>query len=96
MSESEVRATFGPPDFVVVGTEEFKAYLVAKMKRAGGAYFYKVGRFADVQDKIVSEAFTIVFDPTGKVMYRLGFGVNDGDRLADVDSDTRSERRIVP
>jgi hypothetical protein len=37
-----------------------------------------------------------VFDPAGKVMYRMGFGVNDGDQLADIDSDTRSERRIAP
>jgi len=57
---------------------------------------YKVGRFADVPDRLTTEAFTIVFDPAGRVMYRLGFGVNDADRLADIDSDTRSERRIVP
>jgi hypothetical protein len=96
MSEAEVRATFGPPDFVVVGPEEFKAYSVAQMRGAGGAYFYKVGRFANVTNKLNSEVFAIVFDPAGRVIYRLGFGLNDGDRLADIDSDTRSERRISP
>jgi hypothetical protein len=96
MSEAEVRATFGPPDLVIVGADEFKSYSVAHMKSAGGAYFYKIGRFADIPNRITSEAFTIVFDPAGRAMYRLGFGVSDGDRLADIDSDTRSERRIVP
>jgi hypothetical protein len=95
MSEDDVRAMFGPPDFVVVGPEEFKSYSVAHMKGAGGAYFYKIGRFADIPNRITSEAFVIVFDPAGRVVYRLGFGVNDGDRLADIDSDTRSERRIA-
>jgi hypothetical protein len=98
ISEAEVRAMFGPPDFVVVGAEEFKAYPMAQMRGlgTGGAYFYKIGRFADVPYKLISEAFTIVFDPAGKVIYRLGMGLNDGDRLADIDSDTRSERRIAP
>ena len=96
MSETEVRATFGPPDFVVVGVEEFKAHSVAHMRGAGGAYFYKVGRFAEVPDKLIREVFVIVFDPAGRTMYRLGFGLNDGDRLGDIDSDTRSERRIAP
>jgi hypothetical protein len=95
MSEGDVRAMFGPPDFVVVGPEEFKSYSVAHMKGAGGAYFYKIGRFADIPNRITSEAFVIAFDPAGRVVYRLGFGVNDGDRLADIDSDTRSERRIA-
>lgn len=47
MSETEVREVFGPPDFIVVGNDEFKAYRVAQMKGLGaaGAYFYKVGSF---------------------------------------------------
>jgi hypothetical protein len=89
MSEAEVRAIFGPPDFVVVGADEFKAYSVAQVRGAGGAYFYKVGRFAQITNVLTSEAFTIVFDPAGKIMYRLGFGVNDGDKLADIDSDAQ-------
>jgi hypothetical protein len=96
MSETQIRAAFGPPDFVVVGDEEFKSYSVARMKGAGGAYFYKVGSFADVPYKFINEAFAIVFDAAGRVTYRLGIGLNDGDRLADIDSDTRSERRIGP
>jgi hypothetical protein len=95
MSEIEVRAVFGPPDSVVVGPDEFKTHSVAHMRGAAGAYFYKVGRFATIPDKLISEVFAIVFDPAGKVMYRIGFGVNDGDPLADIDSDTRSERRIA-
>jgi hypothetical protein len=53
-------------------------------------------RFADAPNKLVSEVFAIVFDPAGRAMYRTGFGVNDRDRLADIDSDTRSERRVTP
>jgi hypothetical protein len=96
MTENEVRTTFGPPDSVVVGPEESKARSVAQMSGSAGAYFYKVGRFATIPDKLFSEVFAIVFDRAGKVMYRMGFGVNDGDQLADIDSDTRSERRIAP
>jgi hypothetical protein len=98
VSEAEVRAIFGPPDFAVVGADEFNAYSIAHMRGlgAGGAYFYKVGRFAVVTNQLVSGAFAIVFDPAGKVVYRLGFGVNDGDSLADIGTDTRSERRIAP
>ena len=97
MSEAEIRATFGPPDLVVVGDEEFRPHEVAHMVGAGGAYFYKLGRFASpVLNKLVSEAFVIVFDRDGRVMYRLGFGMDDGDGLADVDADTRSDRRIAP
>lgn len=95
MTEAEVRAAFGPPDFVVVGAEEFNSYRVAHMAGAAGAYFYKVGRFAENPNTLTSEAFTIVFDSSGKTIYRMGFGVNDGDRLADIDTDTRSERRVV-
>jgi hypothetical protein len=28
-------------------------------------------------------------------MYQLGFGVNEDDRLADIDTDTRTERRVL-
>jgi hypothetical protein len=60
-----------------------------------GAYFYKIGRFAHLPTKFISDAFTIVFDPAGTVMYQLGFGVNEDDRLADIDTDTRTERRVL-
>jgi hypothetical protein len=98
MSETEVREVFGPPDFIVVGNDEFKAYRVAQMKGLGaaGAYFYKVGSFASSSGKIVNDVFAIVFDSTGRTVYRMGFGTNDGDRLADIGSDTRSDRRIAP
>jgi hypothetical protein len=98
MSEAKCGPRLAPRDFVVVGTEEFNAYPAAQMRGlgAGGAYFYTIGRFADIQNKLISEALTIVFDPAGRVIYRLGMGLNDGDRLADIDSDTRSERRIAP
>ena len=97
MSEAEVRMVLGPPDLVVVGPEEFQAYSVAHMRGLGahGAYFYKIGRFAASPNQISAGVFAIVFDPAGKVVYRLGFGVNDDDRLADIDTDTRSERRIA-
>jgi hypothetical protein len=95
MTEADVRAIFGPPDFVAVGGDELGAHQVVRMRGMGGAYFYKIGKFAYLPNKLGSEAFTIVFDPTGRVMYRLGFGVNEFDRLAVIDSDTRSERRIV-
>jgi hypothetical protein len=98
MSETQVRETFGPPDLVVVGNDEFAAYRVAQMKGLGaaGAYFYKVGPFASPQGKIINDVFVIVFDSTGRTVYRMGFGTSDGDRLADIGSDTRSDRRIAP
>ncbi len=98
MSETEVREAFGPPDFVIVGNDEFERYRVAQMKGLGGAgaYLYKVGPFASLDGKIDNEVFTIIFDSTGRTVYRMGFGTNDEDRLADIGSDTRSERRIAP
>jgi len=98
MSETQVRETFGPPDLVVVGKDEFAAYSVAQMKGLGaaGAYFYKVGPFAYPPEEIINDVFVIVFDSTGRTVYRMGFGTNDGDRLADIGSDTRSDRRIAP
>lgn len=90
-----MRAVFGPPDFVAVGGDELGAHQVVRMSGMGDAYFYKIGRFAILPDKLSSEAFTIVFDPAGRVMYRLGFGLNKDDRLAEIDSDTRTERRVV-
>jgi len=98
MSEAEVRAAFGPPDFVVVGPEEFESYSVAHMRglEARGAYFYKIGQFAALPDQVTGGVFAIVFNANGRVVYRLGFGVKDDDALADIDSDTRSERRIAP
>jgi hypothetical protein len=97
MSEAEVRAAFGPPDLVVVGPE-LDSYSVVHMRGLGarGAYLYKIGRFAALPNQVTGAAFAIVFNADGKVVHRLGFGVNDDDRLADIDSDTRSERRIVP
>ena len=96
MSETNVRELFGPPDDVVVGDEELKARPTVRMRGAGGAYLYKVGRFASVSgDLSVSDVFAIVFDTAGTVIYRMGFGVKDGDRLADIDTDTRSDRRIA-
>lgn len=98
MSETEVREVFGPPDLVVVGNDEFEAYRVAQMKGLGaaGAYFYKVGAFASLPGEIINEVFAIVFDSSGKTVYRMGFGTDAEDRLADIGSDTRSERRIAP
>jgi hypothetical protein len=98
MSEVEVRDVFGPPDLVVVGNDEFEAYRVAQMKGLGaaGAYFYKVGPFASTHGKIVNDVFAIVFDSKGRAVYRMGFGTGDGDRLANIGSDTRSDRRITP
>jgi hypothetical protein len=45
---TEVREVFRPPNFVVVGSDEFEAYRAAQMKGLGaaGAYSYKVGPFA--------------------------------------------------
>lgn len=98
MSEADVRAAFGPPDLVVVGSGEFERYSFANMRGLGahGAYFYKIGRFAVLPNQSTAGGFAIVFNATGKVVYRLGFGVNGDDRLADIDSDTRSERRVAP
>lgn len=98
MSETEVRKMFGPPDLIVVGNDEFAAYRFAQMKGLGaaGAYFYKVGPFASPGGKIINDAFVIIFDATGRVVYRMGVGTKDGDRLADIGSDTRSDRRIAP
>jgi hypothetical protein len=98
MSEAEVREVFGPPDFVVAGNDEFDAYPVTHMKGLGasGAYFYKVGPFAERSDEIDNEAFAIIFGSTGKTVYGMGLSTNVGDRLTDIDSDTRSERRIAP
>jgi hypothetical protein len=98
MSETEVREVFGPPDLVVAGDDEFEPYRVARMKGLGaaGAYFYKVGPFASDAGKIINDVFAIVFDSTGRTVYRMGFGTSDGDTLADIGSDTRSERRIAP
>jgi hypothetical protein len=97
MSEAEIRAAFGPPDFLLVGPEELEAYSV-NMRGLGarGAYLYKIGRFAAIPNQVIGGGFAIVFNAEGRVVYRLGFGVNDDDRLADIDSDTRSERRVVP
>jgi hypothetical protein len=95
MTEAEVRATFGPPDFVAVGGDELGAYPVVRMRGMSGAYFYKIGSFAYSSNKFGSGAFTIVFDAAGTVMYRLGFGVNEDDRLADIDTDTRTDRRVL-
>lgn len=66
------------------------------MKGAEGAYFYKIGQFAQVPNRLGHEVFAVVFDPSGKVIYRLGFGVRDGDKLANIDADTRSEQRVAP
>jgi hypothetical protein len=63
---------------------------------ARGYYLYKIGRFAVRPSQITGGVFAIVFNINGRVVYRFGFGVNDDDRMADIDSDTRSERRIVP
>jgi hypothetical protein len=95
MNETQVRETFGPPD-LVVGVDEVKSHPIVHLKGAGGAYFYKIGRFAEVPGKPISEVFAIIFDPSGNVMDRLGHGVGDGDALADIDRDTRSEQRIAP
>ena len=65
------------------------------MRGAQGAYLYKIGPFANVSGAITSEVFAIVFDPTGRVMYRLGFGVLDTDPLANIDADTRSDRLVA-
>jgi hypothetical protein len=96
MSETEVRRILGPPDMVVVGDEEFQPYQVANMKGLGaaGAYLYKIGRFASGRDQILNEVFEVVFDSTGRTRYRLGFATKNADKLADLDTDTRSERRI--
>jgi hypothetical protein len=50
MSEAEVRAIFGPPDFVVVSVEELNPneQIWYSMAGKGGAYYYKIGRFADI------------------------------------------------
>lgn len=98
MSENDIREAFGPPDFVMVGNEEFKTYRVAQMKGLGaaGAYFYKVGPFASFKGEIINDVFAIIFDSTGRTVYRMGFGISDADRLSDIGSDTRSDRRIVP
>jgi hypothetical protein len=96
MSETEVREVFGPPDLVIVGNDEFEAYSVAQMKGAAGAYFYKIGPFATPTREIIPEVFAIIFDSTGRTVYRMGFGTGAGDKLADIGSDTRSERRIAP
>ena len=94
MSEGEVRAKFGPPDLVLIGAEN--SYSVIRMRGAAGVYFYKIGRFADIPGRLTNDVFAVVFDRAGRLIYRMGFGVNDGDRLADIDSDTRADRRIVP
>ena len=96
MSETEIREVLGPPDMVVVGDEEFQPYQVANMKGLGaaGAYFYKIGPFASGPDQILNEVFAVVFNSTGRTRYRLGFGTKNADKLADLGTDTRSERRI--
>jgi len=98
MSETEVREVFGPPDLVIVGNDEFETYSVVHMKGLGaaGAYFYKIGPFATPTGEIIPEVFAIIFDSTGTTVYRMGFGTGAGDRLTDIGSDTRSERRIAP
>jgi len=95
MSEQEVRATFGPPDFVIAGVENLKEHPNIRLRGAEGAYLYKIGRFVDVSGPISSEVFAIVFDPAGRVMSRLGFAVQDSDTLANIDVDTRSDHRVV-
>lgn len=87
----------GPPDFVVVGDDEFAAYRTVHMKGLGaaGAYFYKVGAFVSSTGEISNDAFVIIFNSTGQSVYRMEIGTEDGDRLADIGSDTRSDRRVA-
>ena len=95
MSEDEVRSALGPPDLVVVGKDELKLHRAVDLKGAGGAYFYKIGRFASSGNEVFHHTFAIVFDPSGRVIYRLGQGFNSTEPLADIDTDTRSDRRIA-
>jgi hypothetical protein len=95
MSEQEVRATFGPPDFVIAGAEELKGHPQLRLRGAEGAYLYKIGRFVDLSGPISSEVFAIVFDSSGRVVHRLGFGVQESDTLANIDVDTRSDHKVV-
>jgi len=95
MSEQEVRAAFGPPDFVIAGAGALQEHPQIRVKGAQGAYLYKVGRFVELYGPISSEVFAIVFDSAGRVMHRLGFGVQESDTLANIDIDTRSEDRVV-
>ena len=95
LTEDEVRTHLGPPDLVLVGPDELKGYQVVRMKNAKGAYLYKIGRFAQLNGALYNDVFAIVFDERGKVISRLGFGEYDGSSLANLDTDTRSDRRVA-
>ncbi|MEZ5901310.1 MAG: hypothetical protein R3D51_17665 [Hyphomicrobiaceae bacterium] len=98
LSEAEVRNTFGPPDLVVVGSQELEKFPAANMRGLGayGLYIYKVGTFAHPPTKqIYSELFYIVFDRAGNVVFVMGGSGSNYEAVADIETDTRSDRRIA-
>ncbi|MEX2618189.1 MAG: hypothetical protein WD767_19040 [Alphaproteobacteria bacterium] len=98
LTEDQIRSFFGPPDLVVVGTDELEKKLPnANMRGLGaeGAYAYKLGEFAQPPSRdIFAEQLIIVFDRNGRVVYRLGQGTHVTGPETDVESDSRSDRRI--
>src|SRR5262245_22469156 len=95
MSEQEVRATFGPPDFVIAGVEQFKRHADSGLCGCAGAFLSEIGRFVDVAGAVRSEVIAIVLDPAARLMSRLCFAVQDSDTLANIVVDTRSVHRVV-
>lgn len=98
LTEEQIRTNFGAPDRVVVGADELEEKLpTANMRGLGaeGAYVYKLGIFATPPSRdIFAQEFIIVFDRTGRVVYRLGGATHATDPESDINVDTRSERRI--
>jgi hypothetical protein len=83
---------------VFVGAAELENFPPVKIGPATseGVYVYKLGTFAEgTCCRIREKIFIIFFDRSGKVIFRRGNDVSPGGKVADIDSDTRSERRIA-